>query len=141
MTSMNVGFSMNAGGVFDAGGAGVGAGVGAGGAGEAPHVPLLASAIPQRTLAGSEQGQHPRRLGSSQADFSHASSHLGLAQLVGFTHLLKQDSSSHTGAHLGGGAAHVVWQWAGLQTDSHLGQPSFSQDSLGQRMVHTGFSQ
>ena len=79
--------------------------------------------------------------GVSQAGFSHWSSHLGLAQLVGFTHLLVQSSCSQTGAHFGGGAVQVVWQRAGWQTVSHLGQPSFSHDSLGQRMEHTGRSQ
>jgi len=64
--------------------------------------------------------------GSSQAAFSHCSSHLGLAQLVGLAHLLLQDNSSQTGEHLGSGAAQVVWHWAGWHTDSHFGHPCFS---------------
>jgi hypothetical protein len=64
---------------------------------------------------------------SSQADFSHCSSHLGRAQLVGLAHLLVHSNSSQTGEHLGSGAEQVVWHWAGAQTVSHLGQSSFSQ--------------
>ena len=66
---------------------------------------------------------------------------MGLAQLVGFTHLFWQARVSQTGAQFGLGATQVVWHRAGLQTDSHWGQLESSQASLGQRMVQVGFWQ
>ena len=66
---------------------------------------------------------------------------LGLGAVGGLDALLEAGELLADGRHLGSGASQVVWQRAGLQTDSHLGQPSFSQVSLGQRMVQTGFSQ
>ena len=88
-----------------------------------------------------EHGQHAVCSWASQADFSHCNSHLGRAQLVGFTHLCWQSSSSQTGEHLGSGAVQVVWHWGGAHTVSQCGQESFSHSSAGQRMLQTGLSQ
>jgi len=46
---------------------------------------------------------------SSQAGFSHWSSHFGFWQLVGLAHFQLHSNSSQTGEHFGSGAEQVVW--------------------------------